>query len=206
MQSKPREVLQTWDGPVVDGDRYFSDLEHAAEHYHDDMDWPKYSSQEPDRCNYIKIDDFRDMLKGVPEFMECCDIMTPVIKARQDGPLEDLISSISENHPVIDDDEALHEHVTGEHLNDLRVLINDWLKSLNWSYWEGNGKLVRFRDLVVEYEIAQYESWLETKFGKNSDCRPHSRECDCDVCGDWCTTRDLLQERYDLLEELQEGP
>lgn len=28
--------------------------------------------------------------------------------------------------------------------------------------------------------------YMQGKYGHNYDCRPHSRECDCETCNEWC--------------------
>lgn len=29
-------------------------------------------------------------------------------------------------------------------------------------------------------------AYMQGKYGHNYDCRPHSRECDCETCNEWC--------------------
>ena len=202
-EQKPKTILEDWDGAVRNDDRYFSDIDEAVAHYHDDLDWPRYDQNKPDQHYFIPIDRFRDMLKAVPDFLECCDEKAPEV---QDRDLDSLIDSIDEAHPVIDDEDGFGHVRDSQHWSALRAVLNEWIESTNWKYQEGNYTYVALPWRVVQYEYDEYESWLKEKFGHNYDCCPHSRECDCEeVCGLWHETAELFQQRYELMEELKGG-
>lgn len=48
-------------------------------------------------------------------------------------------------------------------------------------------------------EEKQLEEYLQKRFGKNWDSRPHSNECDCDDCDDWCR----LWHEYEEIEGIE---
>lgn len=150
MSVKEKEIISTWDGAVCVDDRYFRDIEDAVEHYYDDLPWVPYDPENPGANDNISADQFAEMLLTIPEFLECCDSVSPHLG---DCRIEDLIENIAQDNPVGDGghDEQFCEAVGPDSRLELKKLIEGWIKSTGFVMWEGNYKYIPLRPLVKEY-------------------------------------------------------
>jgi hypothetical protein len=125
-----RKIVEDWDGPVCIDDRFFDDLDEAVEYYWDDC----YNGKEPN-------------ISEVPEFAECCDPKFPTHDAS-----DWIVEHIDENNPVSDDSTSFSDHVSSEQIKELSKLVDGWIKSVDWQYYQRNNKFIALRPLVEAYE------------------------------------------------------